>query len=269
MSFLQLLIIAIVQGVTEFLPISSSGHLILIPKLTDLPDQGPLIDVAVHVGTLAAIIVYFWRDVGLLARGGFASVGVGRKRASAPMEMRLFWYIVAGTVPAVLLGLFLKTGGYLEEFRSTQLVAVNLIFWGIVLGIADRFGKQEKSFEQVGLKDAVIVGLFQALALIPGTSRSGITMSAARFLGYTRVESARFSFLLSIPAIAGAGLLAVLDLADATAGMQQDALIAGALTFVAAILTMVFLMQFLKKASMMVFVVYRIAMGVALLMFVA
>ncbi|MEM8825853.1 MAG: undecaprenyl-diphosphate phosphatase [Pseudomonadota bacterium] len=265
MDIVQLLIIAIVQGVTEFLPISSSGHLIQIPKLTDLPDQGPLIDVAVHVGTLAAIIVYFWRDVRGLAAGGLASVGIG----SAPQERRLFWYIVAGTIPAVVLGLFLKTGGYLEGFRSTQLVATNLIVWGIVLGLADRFGRQVKSFEQATLKDTIIIGLFQALALIPGTSRSGITMSAARFLGYGRVESARFSFLLSIPAIAGAGLLAVLDLADATAAMQMDALIAGALTFVAAILTMVFLMRFLKRASMTVFVVYRILMGVALLILVA
>ena len=265
MSFLQLLIIAVVQGVTEFLPISSSGHLILIPKLTDLPDQGPLIDVAVHVGTLAAIIVYFWRDARGLARGGLATVGVG----SAPAERRLFLYIAAGTVPAILLGLFLKTGGYLEGFRSTTLVAVNLIVYGVLLGIADRFGRQVKSFEDVTLRDAIIVGLAQALALIPGTSRSGVTMTAARFLGYTRFESARFSFLLSIPAIAGAGLLAVFDLADATRQMQVDALIAGALTFVAAILTMVFLMNFLKRASMMVFVIYRIAMGAALLLFVA
>ncbi|MGB3721673.1 MAG: undecaprenyl-diphosphate phosphatase [Pacificimonas sp.] len=269
MDFIQLLIIAIVQGVTEFLPISSSGHLILIPKLTDLPDQGPLIDVAVHVGTLAAIIVYFWRDVSGLARGGLASVGIGAGREGAAASRRLFWYIVAGTIPAVVAGLFLKTGGYLEGFRSTQLVAVNLIFWGVVLGFADRFGKQVKTFEQATLKDTVIIGLFQALALIPGTSRSGITMSAARVLGYGRVESARFSFLLSIPAIAGAGMLAVLDLADATAAMQRDALIAGALTFVAAILTMVFLMRFLKKASMMVFVIYRIVMGVGLLLLVA
>ena len=265
MDFIQLLIIAIVQGVTEFLPISSSGHLILIPKLTDFPDQGPLIDVAVHIGTLAAIMVYFWRDVAGLARGGMASVGL----ADAPAERSLFWYIVAGTIPAVLLGLFLKMNGYLEGFRSTQLVAVNLIFWGIVLGVADRFGKQVKTFEQATLKDTVIIGLFQALALIPGTSRSGITMSAARFLGYGRVESARFSFLLGIPAFAGAGLLAVLDLRDATAAMQGDAIIAGILTFVAAILTMVFLMRYLKKASMMVFVIYRVAMGIGLLLLVA
>jgi len=263
MSFLQLFLIAIVQGITEFLPISSSGHLILIPKLTDFPDQGPLIDVAVHVGTLAAIIVYFWKDALGLAKGGFASVGL----AKAPAERRLFWWIVIGTIPAVTFGFFLKTGGYLEGFRSTHLIAVNLIVYGLLLGAADRWGKQVKTYEQLTLRDAIIVGFAQALALIPGTSRSGATMTAARFLGYKRVEAARFSFLLSMPAVAGAGLLAALDLADATAGMQRDAIIAGAMTFVAAFATMAFLMRFLQSASMMVFVIYRVALGVLLLAF--
>lgn len=263
MSFLQLLIIAIVQGVTEFLPISSSGHLILIPKLTAFPDQGPMIDVAVHVGTLAAIIVYFWRDALGLAKGGLATLGVGK----APAERRLFWWIAIGTIPAVSFGLFLKLGGYLEGFRSTHLVAANLIIYGILLWAADRWGKQTKSYEDLSLKDAVLVGLAQALALVPGTSRSGVTMTMARFLGYTRPESARFSFLLSMPAIAGAGLLATLDLADAAAEMQRDAIIAGVLTFFAAIATMAFLMRFLRRGSMLVFVVYRVALGVALLAF--
>lgn len=263
MSFLQMLLIAIVQGVTEFLPISSSGHLILIPKLTDFPDQGPLIDVAVHVGSLLAIIVYFFKDAWGLARGGFATVGIG----NAPAEKRLFWWIAIGTIPAVIVGFFLKQGGYLDGFRSTQLVATNLIIYGILLGLADRFGRQEKSYEDLTLKDGILVGLAQALALIPGTSRSGVTMTAARLLGYQRVEAARFSFLLSMPAVAGAGLLAALDLADATAAMQRDAVIAGVMTFVAAFVTMAFLMRFLKHASMLVFVVYRVALGVLLLAF--
>lgn len=261
MTFLQQVLIAIVQGVTEFLPISSSGHLILIPHLTDLPDQGPLIDVAVHVGSLLAIIIYFYRDVAGLARGGLASVGA----VEAPDQRRLFVAIAFGTVPAVLLGLFLKLGGYLEGFRSTDLVAVNLIAYGILLGLADRFCRQVKKYEDLTVKDAIIVGLAQALALIPGTSRSGVTMTAARVLGYERVEAARFSFLLSIPAVAGAGLLAVLDLAEATSQMQWDALITGAMTFVAAFVTMAFLMRFLRKASMMVFVAYRILLGCVLL----
>ncbi len=263
MSFLQLLIIAIVQGVTEFLPISSSGHLILIPQLTDFPDQGPMIDVAVHVGTLAAIIVYFFKDVLGLIKGGLSNIGIGK----APAERRLFWWIVIGTIPAVIVGFVLKTGGYLEGFRSTQLVAVNLIVYGVLLWAADRWGKQTKAYEDLTLKDAIIVGVAQAFALVPGTSRSGVTMTAARFLGYTRTESARFSFLLSMPAVAGAGLLAGLDLADASVTVQHDALIAGVLTFFAAIATMAFLMRFLRRASMTVFVIYRIAMGVFLLAF--
>ena len=263
MTFFQELLIALVQGITEFLPISSSGHLILIPKLTDFPDQGPLIDVAVHVGSLLAIILYFRKDVMGLARGGFASVGLGKDDP----QRRLFWFVVIGTIPAVALGLFLKMGDYLEGFRSTDLVATNLIVFGILLGLADRFGRETKAYEDMSLRDAILVGIAQAMALIPGTSRSGATMTAARALGYSRVESARFSFLLAIPAVAGAGLLAAFDLADATAQMQQDAIVAGTLTFFTALATMVFLMHFLKKASMMVFVVYRVLMGAALLLF--
>ncbi|MBA4747601.1 MAG: undecaprenyl-diphosphate phosphatase [Sphingopyxis sp.] len=263
MTFIQQLLIAVIQGVTEFLPISSSGHLILIPKLTDLPDQGPLIDVAVHIGSLLAIIIYFWRDVRGLAQGGFATVGIGK----APEQRNLFLWLVIGTIPAVAVGFLLKSNDMLEGFRSTHLVAVNLIVYGVLLGIADRFGKEERSYEDMTLRDAIIVGCAQALALIPGTSRSGVTMTAARFLGYKRIEAARFSFLLSIPAVAGAGTLAALELADATAQMQMDALITGALTFVAAFVTMAFLMNFLRRATMTVFVAYRVVLGVVLLAF--
>lgn len=263
MTFLQQLLIAIVQGITEFLPISSSGHLILIPHFSDFPDQGPLIDVAVHVGSLLAIIIYFFRDVRGLAQGGLATVGIGK----APQQRHLFLWIAIGTVPAVLLGLFFKINGFLDSFRSTDLVAINLIVYGLLLGAADRWGRQERSYEDMRLKDAILVGLAQALALIPGTSRSGITMTAARLLGFHRAEAARFSFLLSIPAVAGAGLLAGLDLAEATRAMQWDAIVAGALTFVAAFVTMAVLMRFLRSRSMMLFVLYRVALGVALLIF--
>ncbi|MEL6877004.1 MAG: undecaprenyl-diphosphate phosphatase [Pseudomonadota bacterium] len=278
MTFLQLLLIAVVQGITEFLPISSSGHLILIPYLTDFSDQGPLIDVAVHVGSLLAIIVYFFKDVVVLARGGFASIGIGK----APAERKLFWWIVLGTIPAIIFGLSIKMGvfnGFAESMfgitivdddlmssiRFTDLIAVNLIFYGILLGIADHFGRHHKSFEDMSWRDGLLVGLAQALAIIPGTSRSGVTMTAARALGYSRVESARFSFLLSIPAVAGAGVLIVPEIFEAGAELATEALIAGVLTFISAFLTMAFLMNFLKRASMLVFVLYRVAMGVALL----
>ncbi len=278
MTFLQLLLIAVVQGITEFLPISSSGHLILIPHLTDFADQGPLIDVAVHVGSLLAIIVYFFKDVVVLARGGFASIGMG----SAPSERRLFWWIALGTIPAVAFGLAIKLGAFntiaetwfnitvvdddlMSSIRFTDLIAVNLIVYGIALGIADFFGREDKSFEDMTWRDGLLVGIAQALAIIPGTSRSGVTMTAARALGYSRVEAARFSFLLSIPAVAGAGVLIVPEIFEAGGGLAMEALIAGVLTFIAAFATMAFLMNFLKKASMLVFVIYRVAMGVALL----
>ena len=278
MTFLQQLLIAVVQGITEFLPISSSGHLILIPFVTDWPDQGPLIDVAVHVGSLLAIIVYFFKDVVTLARGGFASVGIGK----APAERRLFWWIVLGTIPAVGFGLAIKLGAFnslaetwfgitvtdedlMASIRFTDLIAVNLIVYGILLGIADMFGRSEKSFEDMTWRDGLIVGLAQALAIIPGTSRSGVTMTAARALGYKRVEAARFSFLLSIPAVAGAGVLIVPEIFEHGGDLALEALVTGALTFVAAFATMAFLMKFLQKASMLVFVVYRVVLGVALL----
>lgn len=284
MTFIQLLIIAVVQGITEFLPISSSGHLILIPTFTDFSDQGPLIDVAVHVGSLLAIIVYFLKDVLVLARGGFASIGIGANNPGAPAERRLFWWIVLGTIPAVAFGLAIKLGAFnsvaetmfnitvvdddlMSSIRFTDLIAFNLIIYGVLLGIADWVGKEIKSFEDMTWRDGLIVGIAQALAIIPGTSRSGVTMTAARFLGYKRVEAARFSFLLSIPAVAGAGVLIVPEIFEAGAVLALDALIAGVLTFIAAFATMAFLMNFLKRASMMVFVIYRIAMGCALLWF--
>lgn len=284
MTFLQLLIIAVVQGITEFLPISSSGHLILIPHLTEFSDQGPLIDVAVHVGSLLAITAYFFKDVIVLARGGFASIGVGTDRAEAPAERRLFWWIVLGTIPAVAFGLAIKLGAFnaiaetwfgitvvdddlMASIRFTDLIAFNLIFYGLLLGLADWLGREVKRFEDMSWRDGLIVGIAQALAIIPGTSRSGVTMTAARFLGYKRVEAARFSFLLSIPAVAGAGVLIVPEIFEAGTGLALDALIAGALTFVAAFATMAFLMNFLKRASMLVFVVYRVILGIALLWF--
>lgn len=265
MTFTQMLIIAIVQAISEFLPISSSGHLILIPKLTDLPDQGPMIDIAVHVGTLLAIITYFFKDAWGLVRGGGATIGLFKKDSDRNTQKTLFLWIVIATIPAVFVGAIFKFGGYLENFRSTDLVAINLIFYGILLGLADYFGKQVKKYEDLTLKDAIIVGFAQALALIPGTSRSGVTMTAARFLGYSRTEAARFSFLLSMPAVAGAGLLITRDLANADTTLLYAALLTGFITFVAALLVMAFLMRFLRKASMLIFVIYRIAMGIALL----
>lgn len=162
-------------------------------------------------------------------------------------------------------GVEIVDGDLMSSIRFTDLIAVNLIFYGLLLGLADYLGKEVKAFEDMSWRDGLLVGLAQALAIIPGTSRSGVTMTAARALGYKRVEAARFSFLLSIPAVAGAGVLIVPEIFEAGTALAWDALIAGVLTFISAFLTMAFLMNFLKKASMLVFVIYRVAMGVALL----
>ena len=187
-DLLQQLLISIVQGITEFLPISSSGHLILIPYLTDLADQGPLIDVAVHVGSLLAIMVFFSKDVIFLARGGLSNFNIGNKVADYAEAKLLFWWIVIGTIQAVLFGLSIKLGFFnsfventfrieildgdlMSSIRFLDLIAVNLIIYGLLLGLADWFGKQTKVFEDMTWRDGLIVGIAQALAIIPGTSR--------------------------------------------------------------------------------------------------
>ncbi len=252
----QIIVLAIVQGITEFLPISSSGHLILIPVLTGWPDQGLVTDVMVHVGSLFAVLVYFWRDVISIGCGVFDLV---RMRWSS--RARLAFYIIAATIPAVLFGLVLKSFGLVEKLRGIEVVGWNAIIFGIVLFVADKVGPHVKKMEDMTFHPAMIIGLAQALALIPGTSRSGITMSAARFLGFERGEAARFSFLLGIPAIAGAGVLEFLDIRASGQGLPPGAVTAAIFTFFSALAAIAFLMALLKRMSFTPFVLYRMFLG--------
>lgn len=256
MTIEQIVVLAIVQGITEFLPISSSGHLILIPVFTGWPDQGLVTDVMVHVGSLFAILVYFWRDVIRLVIGG---LNLLRLRMTDDAWLAL--YIALATVPAVIFGLILNATGLLDRIRGIEIVAWNAIIFGLLLLIADRVGPRIKRMENMTLHPALMIGLAQALALIPGASRSGVTITAARFLGYERAEAARFSFLLGIPAITGAGVLTVKDLHDAGESVPPDALLAAALTFVSALLTIAFLMAVVKRMSFTPFVIYRFFLG--------
>jgi len=248
----QIIVLALVQGITEFLPISSSGHLILIPILAGWPDQGLVTDVMVHIGSLFAVIVYFWRDVLALIKG---TVDLARLRMTVNAWMAL--YIIAATIPAVILGLALKATGLLDAIRGIKIVAWNALVFGLVLLIADRLGPRIKKMEDMTLHPALIIGLAQALALIPGTSRSGITMSAARYLGYERVDAARFSFVLGIPAIAGAGILTLKDVIEAGHGFPDGALMAAGFTFISALMAIAFLMALVKRMSFTPFVIYR------------
>lgn len=244
------------QGVTEFLPISSSAHLILVPAVTGWPDQGPIIDVAVHVGTLAAVALYFGRDLWAMA-SGLVQAAKGRRDPMA----RLAGMLAAGTVPVVIAG-FLVDRYAPGALRSVTVIAWATFGFGLLLWLGDRLGMTVRRIEHLRLGDALIIGLAQVLALIPGTSRSGITVTAARFLGFERPESARFSLLLSIPVIVGAGSLKGWDLYQAgDAQLTADAIVAAALAFVAALVAIAAMMAWLRRASFAPFVVYRLALG--------
>ena len=256
----HLIVLALVQGITEFLPVSSSAHLILVPYVTGWEDQGLLLDVAVHVGTLLAVMLYFWRDLWEMLRGtGLALRG---KRTAG---QRMIGHLIIATIPAVLAGYLLhKYAG--DLLRSVEVIAWATIGFGVLLYIADRIGMTLRRIEHMTAGSALLLGLAQVLAFIPGASRSGVTMMAARFLGYERADTARFSMLMSIPVIAGAGLLAALDLAKAgDASLTMDALIGAGLAFVSALLAIALMMRWLRRASFTPFVVYRLLLGAALL----
>lgn len=260
MSIEQILVLAIVQGLTEFLPVSSSGHLILIPAFTGWQDQGVVTDVMVHVGSLFAVLVYFWRDV-LNLLGGTVDLLKGR----VTQHSRMATYIALATIPALAFGALLKFTGASDAIRGVKVVAYGAIFFGILMYIADVIGARVKKMEDMTLAPALMIGLAQAVALIPGTSRSGITMTAARFMGFERGEAARFSFLLGIPAISAAGLFTALEAFQEGGGIPTDALWAAFFTFFAALAAIAFLMALVKRTTFLVFVIYRIALGLLLL----
>jgi undecaprenyl-diphosphatase len=262
MSMIHIVVLAVVQGITEFLPISSSAHLILVPVVFGWPDQGLLVDVAVHVGTLAAVIIYFWRDL-LAMLVGLVHMLRGRRDVNA----RLALLIVVATIPVVIAGLFLNEV-MSAGIRSIVVIAWANLVYAALLYVCDRFGRTDRTLDGITLKDAIIIGMAQALALVPGTSRSGVTMTAGRALGFARTEAARFSLLTSVPTILAAGLLAGLDIYRAgDQALTSAAVTAGALAFVAALGAIALMMAWLRHASFTPFVVYRIVLGVLLLGF--
>ncbi len=256
MTIEQIIVLAIVQGVTEFLPISSSGHLILVPKLLHWQDQGFVVDVMVHVGTLFAILIYFWRDVARIVRGAFELL-----KGKVTDDGRLAIYIVLATIPAVAFGIFLKQLGYTDLERNVAVVAWNTILYGLLMLVADMVGSQNRTLSNMTLGSAMIIGVAQALALIPGTSRSGVTITAGRFLGFSRPDCARFSFLLGIPAIAGAGVFTVGDALASGEAVTMDAVYCAVLTFFAGLAAIAFLMALVKRVSLLPFVLYRMVLG--------
>jgi undecaprenyl-diphosphatase len=256
---LQLIVLALVQGVTEFLPVSSSAHLILIPQLTGWTDQGTALDVATHVGALLAVLVYFRRDAARMLK---EALGQGGERARE--NERLLSNVIVATVPVVLAGLLLKD--LVEgDLRSGVVIAWMTIAFGILLYLADRT-RGRRSLGEMDLRDAALIGLAQAVALVPGVSRAGVTMTAARFLGYSRAEAARFSLLLSIPAILAASALVGYEIQSSGERLlRRDAWLAAGFAFLAALSAISLMMKWLRRASFTPFVVYRLLLGLGLL----
>lgn len=262
MPLLTLFLVAVIQGITEFLPVSSSGHLILLPQLTGMEDQGQVIDVAVHVGTLFAVILYFWSDV----RAAISGLGRLVRGKIDTQGAFLALCLIIATIPVVIFGLLLKLTGLDDMMRSVALIGWTMLIFGLVLYWADQKGETVRTSDQWTLKHALNMGLWQAIALIPGTSRSGITITAARQLGYKREDSARLAMLMSIPTIIASGVLLGAEVAvNADAAAARDGAIAAAFAFFAALLALTFMMRLLKSVSFTPYVIYRCVLGVILL----
>jgi len=262
MPLLHLLLVAVIQGITEFLPISSSGHLILLPNLTGLADQGQVIDVAVHVGTLGAVVLYFWSDVKVAAAGTLRLLKGRVDTRGAFLALCL----AIATVPVVIAGLALKLTGLDDALRSVAVIGWTMLGFGIVLYWADQAGETERKAEQWTLRHALTMGLWQAVALIPGTSRSGITITGARLLGYERSDAARLAMLMSIPTILASGaVLGVEVVAEANAQAARDGAIAAVFAFVSALAALAIMMRLLRSVSFTPYVIYRVGLGLVLL----
>ena len=262
MDLFQIIALALLQGLTEFLPISSSAHLILLPIITGWQDQGLAFDVAVHVGTLSAVIIYFRHTLYTLLIDWIQSV----QQRQLVGDSKLAWAVLLGTIPVGLAGLAFNDA--IEgSLRSPMVIATTTIVFGLLLGWADWQGKQQRTEHQLTWKDILIVGAAQAIALIPGTSRSGITMTAGLILGLNREAAARFSFLLSIPVIFLAGSLKTIELVQAGVETNWFAIISGAaVSAISAYLCIHIFLKLLEKIGMWPFVIYRLILGVILIL---
>lgn len=261
MTGLQVFVLAVVQGLTEFLPISSSGHLVLVPAVFGWSDQGMAFDVAVHFGSLAAVLIYFRRDVAALIGGGLQVLG-GRVES---FESRLALAIGIGTLPAAVCG-WLLAGWIAANLRDPAVIVVTLSGYAVLMLLADRLGKSNREFRSVGIRDALLIGLAQALALVPGTSRSGVTITAAMALGLKRTDAARFSFLLAVPVILLATIYELTVLLSSEAVVAWGQLALGALVSgIVAYLSIEFFMRFVSRVGLMPFAIYRLLLAAVIL----
>jgi len=256
---LQLILIGVIQGITEFLPISSSGHLVLFGQLSNWEDQGLFTDIAVHFGTLFAVIFYLRKDIFYL----FANVFQFKF-----IKDQIIFKIILSTLPAILIGYFIYD--YVSiYFRNIQLIAISSMLFAIILYLADKIQIQNKSWKKITYLEALLIGLFQVLAFIPGASRAGVTITGARFLGYDRLNAARFSMILSIPIILASMTLSLINVSKENyvdANLSQS-FTAAIVAFITALLSIIFLMKFIKRFNFNIFIIYRFLLGILLLLF--
>ena len=262
MDLFQIIILAIIQGITEFLPVSSSAHLILLSKITDFNDQGLAMDVAAHFGSLLAVILYFYRDLRIIVAAGIASC---IQRQVNNHEAKIFWLIIFASIPVLLIGYFCRD--YISsELRAPLVIAGATIVFGLLLWLADVIKGGNRKLLSLSFIDAMIIGLFQVLALIPGTSRSGITITAALFLGFTAKEASRFAFLLAIPVILAATSYEALKLYQS--GLNADLItftIVTVLSAFFAFITIHLFISLIEKTGMLPYVIYRMLLGLVLI----
>ncbi|MBU2697404.1 undecaprenyl-diphosphate phosphatase [Pimelobacter sp. 30-1] len=268
-DFFQAVFLGVLQGLTEFLPISSSAHLRIFPELFGWGDPGAAFTAVIQIGTELAVLVYFRKDIWRIARAWVLSLVKPEYRGS--LDARMGWYIIVGSMPIVILGVLLKDV-IEKDFRNLWIIGCTLIVMGLVLGLADRIGRNERAIKQMTLRDAALMGGAQALALVPGVSRSGATLSMGRFLGYEREAATRFAFLLAIPAVVGAGLFELKEIANVGTAHAGEAnygwvptITATVVSFVVGYAAIAWLLRWVSTKSYTPFVLYRVVLGAAVL----
>ena len=247
-NFIEILILSAVQGISEFLPISSSAHLILISNLYDLKSNSLIIDVSLHLGSLLAIIFYFRKELFNLKN-----------------NIKLLNLLIIGSIPLIIIGYLLYSTEFIYLLRSPKIIAISTLFFGFILYFADQQKIEKNISADLNIKSILFIGLFQILALVPGVSRAGITITAARFLKFNRVDASKISFLLSIPALCGASFLGLKDIFEHSVKINLTILISIILSFLFSYFTVKFFLKYINKFSMNIFVIYRIIIGITLL----
>lgn len=265
MDFLRAVVLGVIQGLTEFLPISSSAHLAIFPKFFGWEDPGAAYTAVIQIGTELAVVLYFWRDIWTIGSGWVRGV-FSRDARDAP-EWRMGWFVIIGSLPIVILGLLLQDM-IDREFRNLWVIGTTLIVLGLVLGLAERVGRKASPIEDLTMKHAILLGVAQAGALVPGVSRSGATISMGLFLGYERAAATRYAFLLAIPAVVGAGIFKAKDIGGENTYGVGPTVVGTVVSFVVGLAVIHWLLKYVSTHSYKPFVIYRVGLGALVLVLV-